>query len=438
MKVLDTWVVKVLVMSGVVLAVASCGGGSGGSSTPVSSVPVASSSSALSSSSAVEQSSSASSAQALPSYNTNPLAPDMTGMESTAAQIAGRIRVGLNIGNTLEAYGAKSETYWGNPRITREFVNFAKQSGFNAIRLPVSWDQYANQSTGQIEQAWLDRVKDVVQYCIDEDMYVLVNIHWDGGWLEENVTPARQAENKAKQKAYWEQIATLLREFDERVIFASANEPNVDTAAQMAVLNDYHQTFVDAVRSTGGKNAYRVLVVQGPFTDIEKTNELMTQLPTDTISGRMMVEVHYYSPWNYTGMQKDEPWGNRFFYWGKDFLSTTDTAHNPTWGEEEHVDAMFDLMKKQFVDQGIPVILGEYGTGIRTHLTGENLQLHLDGRAFYFYYITKQAIAYGMLPFYWDIGSLLDRRNLTVLDQQALDALIDGANEQPPFWQTEH
>jgi hypothetical protein len=177
------------------------------------------------------------------------------------------------------------------------------------------------------------------------------------------------------------------------------------------------------VRATGGKNAYRTLIVQGPSTDIEATNKLMTQLPVDSASNRLMAEVHYYTPWNYTGMTKDESWGNQFFYWGKGFHSTTDTAHNPTWGEEDTVDANFALMKKQFVDKGIPVIIGEFGTGIRTTLTGDALKLHKDGRAYYFSYIVKQAAANGLIPFYWDTGSLLDRKNNVVLDQQALDAL---------------
>jgi Endoglucanase len=248
-----------------------------------------------------------------PDYNINPLAPDMTGMDSSAVEIASNINIGFNIGNTLEAMGGKSETYWGNPMITPEFVSFVKQSGFNAVRLPVSWDQYANQETAEIEAAWLERVKAVVQYCIDADLYVIVNIHWDGGWLELNVTSEMQEEVNAKQKAFWQQIATHLRDFDERVIFASANEPHVDDATAMAVLLSYHQTFVDAVRASGGKNAYRSLVVQGPSTDIDKTEALITALPSDTVAGRMMMEIHFYSPWNYTGMQQDEDWGNRFF-----------------------------------------------------------------------------------------------------------------------------
>ena len=362
----------------------------------------------------------------------------MTGVNSTATQIASKIKLGLNIGNTLEATGGKTETYWGNPKITKEFVKFVKDSGFTAIRLPVSWDQYSNQATAEIESAWLNRVKEVVQYCVDNDIHVIVNIHWDGGWLENNVTPEKQVANNAKQKAFWEQIATHLRDFDERVIFAGTNEPNVKTveqsgsnqktAEQMAVLMSYHQTFIDAVRATGGKNAYRTLIVQGPATDIELTNKFMTQMPTDSAMNRLMAEVHFYSPWNYTGMTKDEDWGNQFFYWGKGFHSTIDTKHNPTWGEEAYIDTWFKAMKTQFVDKGIPVIIGEFGTGIRTALTGDALKLHLDGRAYYFKYITQQALANGMQPFFWDIGGLLDRKNNVVLDQQALDALIQGAS----------
>jgi endoglucanase len=440
------------------LSTAACGGGGGsGSSTTtsgVSSAPAVSSSSvslAESSSSLSIQSSSVSSsssssvssviaAQLYPSYNTKPVVADLTGMGSTAVQIAAKIKLGFNIGNTLEATGGKSETFWGNPKITPEFVKFVKQSGITAIRLPTSWDQYSDQTTAQIDPVWLNRVKEVVQYCVDNGLYVVVNIHWDGGWLENNVTPEKQVANNAKQKAFWEQIATQLRDFDEHVIFASANEPNVkypnpattqeaaQAAVQMQVLLSYHQTFIDAVRSTGGKNAYRTLIVQGPSTDIELTNKLMTKMPVDTVSNRMMAEVHYYTPWNYTGMTKDESWGNQFFYWGKGFHSTTDTAHNPTWGEEDFIDTWFKAMKTQFVDKGIPVIIGEFGTGVRTSLTGDALKLHLDGRAYYFKYIAKQALANGLLPFFWDTGGLLDRKNNVVLDQQAFDALIQGAS----------
>ncbi|MGC8803720.1 MAG: glycoside hydrolase family 5 protein, partial [Bacteroidales bacterium] len=310
-------------------------------------------------------------------------------------------------------------------------------SGFNAIRIPCSWNQYViDQETAQIDPNWLDRVKEVVQYCTDANMYVILNIHWDGGWLENNCTLQKQKENNAKQKAFWEQIATHLRDFDEHLLFASANEPNVDNAEQMSVLLSYHQTFINAVRATGGKNSYRVLVIQGPSTDIEKTYNLMKKLPRDKVANRLMVEIHYYTPWNFCGLEKDESWGKMFYYWGKDYHSTTDPERNATWGEEETVERLFGLMKTQFVDKGIPVVLGEYAPTRRSNFTGDALQLHLASRAYYLKYVTQQARKNGILPFYWDNGGLgafasgiFDRPNLKVFDQQALDAILQGVNQ---------
>jgi len=355
------------------------------------------------------------------------IAPDATGMSSTAVQLAAKIKVGLNIGNTLEATGG--ETGWGNPMITNDLIKAIKQNGFNAIRLPCDWDQYANQTTFIIKSSWLARVKQVVQYCVDNDMYVIVNIHWDGGWLENNCTADKQVAVNLKQKSYWEQIALTLRNFDEHVLFASANEPNVSTAAQMTVLMSYHQTFINAVRSTGGKNAYRNLIVQGPSTDIATTNKLMTGMPTDNIANKLIAEVHYYTPWNFCGMTEDASWGNMFYYWGANYHSTTDTSRNATWGEETDLNNFFLLMKNQFVNKGIPVVLGEFGAMRRDNLTGDALKLHLASRAYFFKYVTKQAIANGLLPFFWDTGGLINRSTYAVADQQALDGLIQGANQ---------
>lgn len=367
-----------------------------------------------------------------PNYNTNPIPADVSGMGSTATQLAAKIKLGWNLGNTLETTGG--ETVWGNPKVTKALIDAVKANGFNAIRIPCSWNQYLeNSATAKIKTDWLNRVKEVVQYCVDNDMYVVVNIHWDGGWLENNITEAKKVENNAKQKAFWEQIATHLRGFDEHLLFAGANEPAVEDAAQMAVLTSYYQTFIDAVRSTGGKNAYRVLVVQGPTTDIEKTNKLMTTLPTDKTASRLMVEVHYYAPWNFGGLTKDETWGKMFYYWGENYHSATDTKRNASLGGEADLEKNFKLMKTQFVDKGIPVLLGEFGAIRRTTLTGEALTLHLASRAYYLKTVVKQAKANGLLPFYWDEGSIgnngfgiFKRSDNTVFDTQALTALKEG------------
>lgn len=356
-------------------------------------------------------------------------------MESSAAEIASRIQLGWNLGNSLEAIGG--ETAWGNPAATRELIQLVKQNGFDAIRLPVSWNQYADQTTAEIDPAWLNRVREVVEYSVDAGLYVIVNIHWDEGWLENNVTPEKQAENNDKQRAFWQQIATHLGDFDEHVMFAGTNEPNVDNATQMAVLESYLQTFVDTVRSTGGKNAYRVLVVQGPNTDIERTAQLMHQVPVDTLPDRLMAELHFYTPYQFTLMSEDADWGKQFYYWGKDYHSSTDPERNATWGEEDEVDRLFGLVKQQFVDKGVPVVLGEFTAQRRTgQVSGEALELHLASRAHFHRYVTAKALENGLLPFYWDAGGLdhlssgiFDRRNLRVFDQQTLDALRQGAGK---------
>ena len=155
----------------------------------------------------------------------------------------------------------------------------------------------------------------------------------------------------------------------------------------------------------------------------------MNTMPSDKISNKLMAEIHYYTPWNFCGMNEDATWGNMFYYWGANYHSTTDTAHNPTWGEESELNDLFLLMKNQFINKGIPVILGEFGATRRDNLTGDALKLHLASRAYYFKYVTKQAIANGLMPFFWDTGGLIDRTKNTVLDQQSLDALIQGAME---------
>lgn len=362
-----------------------------------------------------------------PGYNVSPAPSDTTGMGSTAVQLAAKFKMGWNIGNTLEAIGG--ETAWGNPLISESYIQSVKQQGFNAIRLPCSWDQNSDKATAKIQDAWLNRVKQVVQYCVKNDMYVLLNIHWDGGWLEHNISKAKQDSVNAKQKAFWEQIATTMRDFDEHLMFASANEPAADNAEQMAVLASYHQTFVNAVRSTGGRNSYRVLVVQGPSTNIEKTDDLMNVLPTDPVKDRMMVEVHYYSPSQFCLlMDGDASWGKMFYYWGTGHHSTIEPDRNATWGEESDVNASFARMKTKFTDKQIPVIMGEYGTYRRgnSKYVPKDLATHNDAVDYWLTYVTKQAIANGLKPFYWDTGGALDRRNNTVLDKRTIDAIVAG------------
>jgi endoglucanase len=362
-----------------------------------------------------------------PAYNTSPKAPDSTGM-STAVQLAAKFKLGWNIGNTLEA---QTETSWGNPLITESYVKFVKQQGFTAIRLPCAWNwtHISNQATEQIDPNWLNRVKEVVGYCVNNGMYVMLNIHWDGGWLENNISKLKQDSVNAKQKALWEQIATAMRDFDEHLMFASANEPAAGNAEETEILKSYHQTFINAVRSTGGKNSHRVLILQGPSTSMSLTSQFMSTLPNDPTANRLMVEAHNYTPSQFCFLNEDVSWGKMVYYWGAGHHSTVEPDRNPTYGEENDIISDYNKIKAAFIDKGIPVIMGEYGAYRRdgsAHIPLE-LELHESSVDYWITFTTKEALARGIKPFWWDTGGALDRRNNTVKDQRTIDAIKVGA-----------
>jgi endoglucanase len=102
----------------------------------------------------------------------------------TATQTASEMTIGWNVGNSLEV--PDGETAWGNPKVTRQLIDAVHDAGFNTLRIPCAWNSHADQSTLEIDQAWLARVKEVVDYGYANGMYVILNSHWDNGWLEEN------------------------------------------------------------------------------------------------------------------------------------------------------------------------------------------------------------------------------------------------------------
>jgi aryl-phospho-beta-D-glucosidase BglC (GH1 family) len=349
--------------------------------------------------------------------------PDI-GMKSDALALAAKIYAGWNIGNTLEAIGG--ETAWGNPKVTEGYIKKIKELGFNAIRIPCAWDQYIEDATThKLKESWLNRVNEVVGYCVANGMYAIVNIHFDGGWLEKNCTPGKQEENNKKQRALWTQIANRLNRYDEHLLFAGCNEPNVETPEEMNVLRTYERTFIDAVRATGGNNAVRNLIVQGPKTDIDTTDKLFGDMPADIIPNRLMAEVHYYTPWTFCGMEQDESWGRMAYFWGD--YRVTGSDRNATFGDEAEMKSLFARMKARFVDRGIPVILGEYGAiTIRTGL-GEHQEAHDNSRSLYDETATREAKNHGLVPFYWETGRVVNRHTGEVKDSYAMDGIRKGA-----------
>jgi hypothetical protein len=388
-------------------------------------------------------------AQIYPSYNISPKAPDAAGMGSTATQLAAKMTMGWNIYNTLDAPGW--ETGWGNPKVTQQLIDLVKSTGMNAIRIPCTWSNHIiNNQTEEIDPLWLARVKEVVQYCINDNMYVILNTHHEG-YIDCTVTGTKQDTVNAKHKAIWQQIATAMRDFDEHLIFASANEPNASDIPTTVTLMRYHQSFIDAVRGTGGKNAYRSIVIQSPSTSLDllasyldPANAYKTPtLPTDPTPHKMMVEFHFYSPPQFcilggygSTTPMDASWGKELYFWGKDFHTK-----NPLFldrncvasTEEAYMDNAFKDVKTKFVDKGIPVVMGEFDIQYHAErLTGYPADSILALRSgwHYYAYITKQAKAHGVQPFLWASG-IFQRPNTGVPayigDRQALDSLKKGA-----------
>jgi endoglucanase len=343
-----------------------------------------------------------------------------------AADVARQINVGWNIGNSLEATGG--ETAWGNPMITQQLIDSVRAAGFNAIRLPVAWDGHANQTTLQIDPVWMARVKEVVDYAIGTGMYVVLNIHWDGGWLEEHPLFSFQTAVNQKQRAYWTQIANQFRTYNERLLFAGTNEVHADfgtpTTEHITVQQSYLQTFVDAVRATGGNNASRTLVVQTYNTNMQHGLNFFT-LPVDTISNRLIVETHYYDPFDFTL----NPNGS-CVAWGAPFP----TQGACTWAYESYVTDLFAQVRARWVAQGIPVIIGEYGVATRPNL-------NLAAREYWLETINRTAASNGIKTFYWDNGvvpsanngfALFNRSTGAVTDQGAMEAVLRGAGVGNP------
>ena len=345
---------------------------------------------------------------------------------------------GWNLGNTLEA--VPTEGAWG-PAATQDLINAVADAGFNTVRLPVAWDIHANQSTLEIDPAWMARVKQVVDWCYAKNLHVIINCHWDGGWLENNITDTVNPTINAKMHSYWTQIATAFAGYNDRVIFAGANEPNCKTAAEWETLRSYYNTFISAVRATGGNNATRWLVIQGPDTNIDKTYDWVNTLPADSTPGRLMVEVHFY-PFQWTIMSKDESWGKMFYFWGQGYHSPTMLDRNSTWGEEVYTDEQFQKMATKFVSKGVPVIVGEWGAMKRTgyaDLTGTELNRHLASRTYFSKYVTDKANALGLKPYWWDAGGtgsntmwLFDRSTAVMIDPDNVNALTGGPALPPP------
>ena len=356
-------------------------------------------------------------------------------------QITEAMGVGYNLGNSLEANsgGTPNETAWGNPVLSKEFVLAAKAAGFQSIRIPVSYLSKIDDNNGyKIDSAWLDHVQEVVDYCVQNDMYAIVNMHGDGyttvsgSWLL--CASSDQTKVKAKYKACWEQIADRFKNYDEHLIFESMNEEydgTYGTPNKTAYnnINDYNQIFVDTVRQTGGNNDRRWLLIPGWNTNINYTADnygfvLPTDqyLSSDIASGekRIMVSVHYYDPWDFCGTESADK-----TQWGSE---ATNQSKVPTWGDESYMASQFKKMNDKFVSQGYGVIIGEFGAINKANYDSRNKACRAD----YYQKVCYYAKQYELVPVAWDNGfdgdygfCLINRYTCQVTHQDIIDAMME-------------
>lgn len=328
------------------------------------------------------------------SYNSNAAATARAGMRSlTSLQLSATMSPGWNVGNSLEAIGG--ETNWGNPLVNQALMNGVKAAGFKSVRIPVSWKQYADASDN-ISASWMARVTEVVNYARNAGLYAVINIHWDGGWMQP--TYASQATANARITKFWTQIANNFKTYDDYLLFAGTNEVMVDgdygtpTVEYYTVQNGFNQTFVNAVRATGGYNASRHLVVQGFNTNIDHTVNFFT-VPSDSATKKLMVEMHYYDPYNFTLNESSDT----IWQWGS---IATSAGNTETWANESWVDTQMGRMKTRFIDGlGMGVLMGEYGAISRTSV--DSAQTY---RTYWDKTITRAAFTRGIVPVYWDNG----------------------------------
>lgn len=355
--------------------------------------------------------------------------------DETAFQTAANISMAINIGNTLEAIGG--ETAWGAAKINADYIRSIRESGFDAVRLPVAWYNHSDKNTLKIDESWMNRVDEVVQLCIANGLYVFMNIHWDEGWMELNIDSYSSDVDRI-QRELWTQIADRFKDYDKHLVFCGANEAGQDTQASADALKAYMQTFIDVVRASGSNNANRVLVVQSPGTDIDRAVKYCAgNLPKDKVADRMMLEVHCYDPSDFTIMQNDGEWGANSkvrYFWGQDYHTGTD--RDCTWGEENHIDTQMQKLKANFVDKGIPVIIGEFGCGRRRSFVASiDEDRHRASRCYYHSYIVKSAKTNGAVPFLWDTpNEMFNRQTGAVIDPDNLAAIQQGAaNGKYPY-----
>ncbi len=370
-------------------------------------------------------------------------AAEWTELDQSA--ITAAMGMGWNLGNQLEANNNKvpDETAWGNPKISETLIKLVKDQGFKTVRIPVSYLSKIGEAPDyKIDEAWLDRIQEVVDYVVNNDMFAIINMHGDGyytidgAWLlcvDEN-----QDEIKDKYEKVWKQIAERFKNYDQHLIFESMNEEFDNTYGEpnptgYANINAYNQIFVDTVRKTGSNNAKRWLLMPGWNTNIGHTaGDKGFVIPEDSLckadGKRIMISVHYYDPYNFA---LDENLVSATTQWGKYATGKVDT-----WGQEDYVDSQMKLLNDKFVSQGYPVVIGEMGVVDKNHIDPTMNEF----RRYWNEYVVKAAKDNGCIPVYWDNGfngrnglALFHRVSKKVTEPQIIEGMMRAINSDGDY-----
>lgn len=335
--------------------------------------------------------------------------------ESPQIRFVKNMGQGINIGNSLDAKGLREyhpeagdlefETSWGNPEITEELFVMIKEAGFSTVRIPVTWQDHMDEN-GVVAEVWMDRVQEVVDMALAQELYVILNTHHEE-WMDLQLD--REDEIAARFSGLWEQIAVRFSSYDEKLLFEGMNEPRLrdsehewtaGTEELRDMVNRLNRVFVDTVRNTGAGNEERYLLICPYATN--HVEEAMNDL--DVPDGNIIVSIHMYSPYTFC---QDE---NGIIKWD---MSDAECA-----GYADEVRGHFANMEHFFVRKGIPVILTEFGCTDK-----DNLESRMEWIRFY----KEEAEAVGVPCIWWDNGSnyqIMDRSNYSWTCPEIKDALI--------------
>lgn len=341
---------------------------------------------------------------------------DMTTMEYVRS-----MGLGINLGNTFDCTGTwfsqtveGQETAWGSPVITKEMIEGYAEAGFGVIRLPVSWLTLAD-SDGNIPDDFMNRVEEVAGWILDSNMRCIINTHhdgWDTKFAEDYDSAIKLYEH------IWEQVAERFKNYGDNLMFESMNEVGFDgiwnqyggtEGKQEAfdIFNKINQKFVDVVRSSGGNNVNRHLLIASYWTNSDHACDDMFILPDDPAE-RLAVSVHYYTPSTLCILSEDADWGKARTDWGSE-------------ADYNELNASFDKLKEHYTDKGIPVIVGEYGC------FGDNKTREV--RELWTQDVANAAYERQMCPILWDTpGDEYDRENAVFRDPDFISKLVGIAD----------